>query len=559
MNHATHADPDADEAVLDRKARLEFMTWERKPAETDSAGQRALKQKLARSANARIADTAYIAEDARIFTTSLIVGHRSWIAAHALVRGDIELGSNCSVNAYACISGKVRFGDGVRIASLVSIVGFNHGFDDPDTPINDQPHEIKGIVIGDDVWIGANAVVLDGVTIGNGAVIAAGAVVNKDVPPLAIMAGVPAKLVRRRGEKPVAAKSRRSEVETALRSISDMAESQWRDVLNHYRRPEGYVSPDASGVASESARHQCDAIEIAAGFGAPPSGDEVKAIIDRLQSMQDSQTGLFPDPYTPVDPSLPVLEDNLSLYNVLAVGYALEILGSKPQYPIASAEMDAVSLCDWLDALPWKNRAWRCGDRIDGIATALYFNARYFESGKGRGRGREVLFGWLATHVDRATGLWGRATAEQGLLQPINGFYRLTRGSYAQFGLPVPHPEAAINSVLTHYRNYEGFSGDSYTACNLLDTIQPLWLCLKQTDFMRAQAEAIAETIILRAPERWQAGTGFAFADGQQAGLQGTEMWLSTLHLAADLLGLKDQFAFAAQGVHRTRAAGLGI
>ncbi|MGA1833746.1 acyltransferase [Rhizobium wenxiniae] len=555
MTHGMHEDPDADEAVLDRKARLEFMTWERKPAETDSAGQRALKQKLARSANARIADTAYIAEDARIFTTSLTVGHRSWIAAHALVRGDIELGSNCSVNAYACISGKVRCGDGVRIASLVSIVGFNHGFDDPDTPINDQPHEIKGIVIGDDVWIGANAVVLDGVTIGNGAVIAAGAVVNKDVPPLAIMAGVPAKLIRRRGEKPIAAKSRRGEVEKALRAITDMAEGQWRDVLSHYRGSAGYVSPDASGAARESARHQCDAIEIAAGFGAPPSGDEAKAITDRLQSMQDPQTGLFPDPFTPPDPSQPVLEDNLSLYNVLAVGYALEILGSRPKYPIASAEMDAVSLCDWLDALPWKNRAWRCGDRIDGIATALYFNARYFETG----RGREVLFGWLATHVDRATGLWGRPTAEQGLLQPINGFYRLTRGSYAQFGLPVPHPYAAINSVLTHYRNYEGFSGDSYTACNLLDTIHPLWLCLKQTDFMRAQAEAVAESIILRAPERWQAGAGFAFADGQEASLQGTEMWLSTLHLAADLLGLKEQFAFVSQGVHRIRAAGLGI
>lgn len=555
MTHGMHEDPDTEEAVLDRHARLEFMTWERTPAETDSSSQRALKEKLARSANARIADTAYIADDARIFTTALTVGNRSWIAAHALVRGDVEFGTNCSVNAYACISGKVRCGDGVRIASLVSIVGFNHGFDDPNTPINSQPHEIKGIIIGDDVWIGANAVILDGVTIGNGAVIAAGAVVNKDVPPLAIMAGVPAKLVRRRGEKLAAAKSRRADVEQALRSISEIAKSQWRDVLSHYRRPEDYLSADASGIVRESARHQCDAIEIAAGFGEAPSGEEAKAIIDRLQSMQDAKTGLFPDPFTLPDPSQPVLEDNLSLYNVLAAGYALEILGSKPRYPIASAEMDAVALCDWLDALPWKNRAWRCGDRIDGIATALYFNARYFESG----RGREVLFGWLATHVDRATGLWGGPTVEQGLLQPINGFYRLTRGSYAQFGMPVPHPDAAINSVLTHYRNYQGFSGESYTACNLLDTIHPLWLCLKQTDFMRAQAEAIAETVILRAPERWQVGTGFAFADGQQASLQGTEMWLSTLHLAADLLKLTDQFAFVPQGVHRTRAAGLGI
>ncbi len=555
MNNGIHADPGADDTAADRLARLEIMTWERTPAETDSPGQRALKEKLSHSANARIADTAYIAADARIFTSALTVGNRSWIAAHALVRGDVEIGANCSVNAYVCISGKVRCGNGVRIASLVSIVGFNHGFDDPDTPINDQPHEIKGIVIGDDVWIGANAVILDGVTIGNGAVIAAGAVVNKDVPPLAIMAGVPAKLVRRRGEKPVAAKSRRGEVEQALRSISETAKSQWRDVLGHYRRPDGYISANASGEECNSARHQCDAIEIAAGFGEPPTGEEAKALIALLQSLQDPQTGLFPDPFPSPDSSMPVLEDNLSLYNVLAIGYALEVLGARPSFPIASAEMDAVALCDWLEGLPWKQRAWRCGDRIDGIATALYFNARYFESG----RGREVLFGWLATHVDRATGLWGRPTEEQGLLQPINGFYRIARGTYAQFGVPVPYPEAVITSVLSHYRNNQGFSGETYTACNLLDTIHPLWLCLKQTDVMRAQAEAIAETIILRARERWQNGSGFAFADGQQASLQGTEMWLSTLHLAAGVLNIEDHFAFVPQGVHRTRAAGLGI
>lgn len=378
MNHEISPAPGDDKTAADRHARLEFMTWERTPAEVDSPGQRALKDKLARTANARIAETAYIAEDARIFTSALTVGNRSWIAAHALVRGDVEFGSNCSVNAYACISGKVCCGDGVRIASLVSIVGFNHGFDDPNIPINSQPHEIKGIVIGDDVWIGANAVILDGVTIGNGAVIAAGAVVNKDVPPLAIMAGVPAKLVRRRGEKPTAAKSRRGDAEQALRLISEMAKSQWQDMLGHYRRPEGYVSADASGIVRESARHQCDAIEIAAGFGASPSGEEAKAIIARLQAMQDPQTGLFPNPSTKFDLSKSVLEDNLSLYNVLAVGYALEILGARPKFPIASAEMDAVALCEWLEALPWKQRAWRCGDRIDGIATALYFNARYF-------------------------------------------------------------------------------------------------------------------------------------------------------------------------------------
>lgn len=152
-------------------------------------------------------------------------------------------------------------------------------------------------------------------------------------------------------------------------------------------------------------------------------------------------------------PGTDIREDYPALYNVLAIGYALEILGSHPQHPISGAQMDTPSLCAWLDRLPWSTRAWRCGDRIDAIGTALYFNARYF----GAGSGREALFGWLTMHADRTTGLWGKPTAQDGLLQPVNGFYRLTRGTYAQFGLPVPFPDAAINSVITHYRNYAGF------------------------------------------------------------------------------------------------------
>ena len=538
-----------------RQERLQFMTWERRPDDVDTVSQRQWKAELGLSAGARIADTAYIAHDARIFTSSLAVGERSWIAGHALVRGDVELGRNCSVNAYACISGKVRCGDGVRIASLVSIVGFNHGFEDPDIPINDQPHVTLGITIGDDVWIGANAVVLDGVTIGRGAVVAAGAVVNRDVPELAIVGGVPAKVIRRRGETRAPAQSRRSDVTGALQRISRMATAEWRDVLDKHRTPDGYISREADGVMRIALRHECDAIEIAAGFDQPPSGESAQAIVARLQALQDPETGFFPDPQRLPDPTTNILDDSPALYNLLAVGYALELLGAHPRYPVRAVEMDAVALCTWLECLPWNTRAWWCGDRVDAIATALYFNARYFQSG----RAKEILFGWLATHVDRSTGLWGKATAEQGLLQPVNGFYRLTRGTYAQFGVPVPLPEATINSVLLNYRNHKGFSGQSYNACNLLDTIHPLRLCLQQTDHMRGAAEAIAEDIILRAPDRWHRNQGFAFADGQETGLQGTEMWLSTLHLAADVLGLAGEFGFTPRGVHRSQAVAIGL
>lgn len=60
--------------------------------------------------------------------------------------------------------------------------------------------ETKKVIIGNDVWIGANSIILDGVVIGDGAIISAGAVVNKDVPPYTIFGGVPAKFIKYRFE-----------------------------------------------------------------------------------------------------------------------------------------------------------------------------------------------------------------------------------------------------------------------------------------------------------------------------------------------------------------------
>lgn len=536
----------------DREARLQFLTWDRTPADIDSPEHKARLAHWARVAGASFAPTAYVAAEAAIFTTHLVLGEQSWIAGHALVRGDVEFGAHSTVNPYAMISGKVRCGNGVRIASHVSIVGFNHGFDDPSVPIHTQKHESLGITIEDDVWIGANAVVLDGVTVGRGAVIAAGAVVSKDVPPLAIVGGVPAKVVRYRGQ----GKASRGDAMAVLGRLGAAAQAQWPEILARHREQGEYVSREADGQARRSARHRNDAIEIAAGFGALPEGLDAAATLAELQALQDPATGLFPDPHRPPAAGVAMRDDGLALYNVLSVGYAIEVLGGQPLHKIAAVEdLSAGELCDWLDGLSWRERAWSAGSVVDAIGTALYFNARYFSTG----RTRETLFGWLALRQDRGTGLWGSPTAAEGLLQPVNGFYRLTRGTYAQFGLPVPQAERAIDSVLLNYRNYGGFSGPTYTACNLLDTIHPLLLCLKQTDYRRGEAEAIARAVIERAEQRWVAGEGFAFADGQQPGLQGTEMWLSVVHLAADLLGIADSFAFVPKGVHRTKAVGLGL
>ncbi len=531
------------------RARLQHLTWDRTQEDIDSPEHRARQAELTHRAGASFHPSAYVAADAAIFTTRLDLGEHSWIAGHALVRGEAIFGAHCTVNPYAMISGKVTCGDGVRIASHVSLVGFNHGFDDPDLPIYRQKHETRGITIGDDVWIGANAVVVDGVTIGRGAVIAAGAVVSKDVPPMAIVGGVPARVLRYRG------RSRRDDTRAQLAALGARAASQFQDILQRNMVDGDYLSRENHGNARMSIRHLCDAIEIATGFGSLPEGLDVPAAIARLQAVQDKETGLFPDPYQKPKPGMAMRDDGLALYNVLAVGYALEVLGSRPLHPIPAVELSAPELCQWLESLTWRERAWGAGAGVDAIGTALYFNARNFTTG----RARETLFGWLALRQDRASGLWGSPTADEGLLQPVNGFYRLTRGTYAQFGVAVPQPEAAIDSVLLNHRNYGGFSGPTYTACNLLDTIHPLLLCLMQTDHRRAEAEEIARRVIARAGERWVDGEGFAFADGQAPGLQGTEMWLSVVHLAAKLLGEDDAFIFVPRGVHRTEAVGLGL
>lgn len=90
------------------------------------------------------------------------------------------------------VSRRVTIGKGALIAPGVFITDHNHALK-LGAPMFQQRGEEAEVVIGDDVWIGANAVVLCGVTIGEGAVVAAGAVVNRDVEPYAIVGGVPAK------------------------------------------------------------------------------------------------------------------------------------------------------------------------------------------------------------------------------------------------------------------------------------------------------------------------------------------------------------------------------
>lgn len=110
----------------------------------------------------------------------------------------IRIGANSLISEYTVIRGQggVSIGDRVYTSPMTQIVAVDHVFDDPERPFVEQGITARGIVIEDDVWLGASAVVTDGVRIGRGAVVAAGAVVTTDVPPHTVVAGVPARVVR---------------------------------------------------------------------------------------------------------------------------------------------------------------------------------------------------------------------------------------------------------------------------------------------------------------------------------------------------------------------------
>ncbi|MDA0989446.1 MAG: acyltransferase, partial [Verrucomicrobia bacterium] len=128
------------------------------------------------------AEEVFISELATINDGTLQLGAHSFVGSETQIGQDLVMGSHCSINAGAVVRGKISMGDDVRIATGAQILAFNHGFADLDKPIRCQPTESRGITIGNDVWVGANAVILDGLDIGDHAIIAAGAIVTKSVP-----------------------------------------------------------------------------------------------------------------------------------------------------------------------------------------------------------------------------------------------------------------------------------------------------------------------------------------------------------------------------------------
>jgi hypothetical protein len=162
-------------------------------------------------------------------------------------------------------------------------------------------------------------------------------------------------------------------------------------------------------------------------------------------------------------------------------------LGSRFEHPVRAVhDCPPEELQRRLGALDWAAGAWGAGAIVDGLATGIFFNVTDFakEFSDGGVGPLSTLVGWLTLRAKPATGLWGSVDVDR--LAAVNGCYRLTRGSYAQFGLPLPYPEATVRTVLEHAHDERILTGDGYNACNILDVIHPLWLAGQQTDAQRA-------------------------------------------------------------------------
>ena len=127
------------------------------------------------------------------------IGGKSVVESYSCINnavGDVVIGDHTRIGLHNTIIGPVTIGNHVNLAQGITVTALNHNFSDARKHIDQQGVSTAAVTISDDVWIGANAVVLPGVTIGRHSVIAAGAVVTKDVPPYSVAAGVPARIIK---------------------------------------------------------------------------------------------------------------------------------------------------------------------------------------------------------------------------------------------------------------------------------------------------------------------------------------------------------------------------
>lgn len=492
--------------------------------------------------------SCFVASEAVVDADNFHLGADSYLAAQTHVTGEVQIGNNCSVNVFTAIRGDVRIGDGVRIGASCSVLGFNHVFTDPHVPVRLQGIDSRGIVIAEDVWIGAHVLVLDGVKIGAHSVIGAGAVVTKDIPDYSVAVGNPARIIRNRldpanksAEGPAAlaallGKRLRDQVPGLLRSAWDSGHGAFTD----------------STQVAPTIRAACDAVELAALLGAD--------ISDFLPTPK-AKDRLFQTIGTAVPEQYTGRWNSEHDYHVLCTGYALRLLGQQVPTSITdwADQLSPTGATDLLAGPDWANNAWHGGSLADTIGTSLTWALLQESNGNQTATVQEAVLGWLLTHRNPETGLWG-GKAGTSLREPVNGAYRLVRGTFAQWGIPLGGGDRVTDAVLRHVRDG---ALEHPTACDALDVVYLLWWAAKENpDYRAAEVRVTASRVLQLSLDAWKVDRGAAFApwgtemticsgaDPTEPSLQGTEMWFALAWYAADLLGVSSYLGYRPAGIH---------
>jgi acetyltransferase-like isoleucine patch superfamily enzyme len=190
------------------KLRLSYMPWlywTLKPAHKEWAHswQREWQTHLVEMETVQILGECFIAPEAKLFAEPgrpIKIGAGATIAADCVLHGPITIGANASINHHVTMDGGragISIGAHTRIAAYCHLYAFNHG-QDLGRRIADQPVTSNGIVLGEDVWLGANVGVVDGVTIGDRAIVGMDSTVTQDIPAAQTWVGNPARFLRLR-------------------------------------------------------------------------------------------------------------------------------------------------------------------------------------------------------------------------------------------------------------------------------------------------------------------------------------------------------------------------
>ncbi|MFT7583043.1 MAG: acetyltransferase-like isoleucine patch superfamily enzyme [Myxococcota bacterium] len=202
---------DETDYIAQHKRRLSWMPWLYFALKDEQRGwarawQAELQATLVALEQVTLGENVFISPEAQLFAEpqrAIAIGSGSGIAADVFMHGPITLGERVSVNARVSMDGGragITIGDGTRIATGAKLFAFDHGMD-PTAEVMSQPVTSRGIRIGSDVWVGADAGITDGVTLGDHVVVGMGAVVTRDFPDWAIVAGSPARVIGDRRDR----------------------------------------------------------------------------------------------------------------------------------------------------------------------------------------------------------------------------------------------------------------------------------------------------------------------------------------------------------------------